>query len=125
MKTAGTAAQPRGSRWLTLLVSVLAALLILGGVTLWGSAQAIQRGWISGPTFTLKFGTYHILAQTTNRPECVPMPLQECLVTFPIPDQIQTTYTIWMGHMTSERTPVAGGAYTVSRGRLVVALVLE
>jgi hypothetical protein len=117
--------EPRKRRWLLLLINVLVAFLVVVVLALWGGTQAIKQGLVSGPTFTLKFGTYHIIAQTTNRPECVPLPLQECLVTFPMPNKVLPTYTIWAGHMMSERTLIAEGAYTVSRGRLVFALVLD
>jgi hypothetical protein len=117
--------QRRSPRWVAVLVSLLGALLIVGALSLWGGLQAIERGWVSGPSFTLKLGTFHVMARTTDRPQCMFLPLQECMISFPMANSRPLTYAIWAGHITAVPPSGYSAAYTVSNGRMLFLTVLR
>lgn len=115
----------RSTPWVIVLLSLLGALLIVGALALWGGLQAIERGWVSGPTITLKVGTFHMIAKTTDRPQCIFLPLQECMISFPMANSRPLTYAIWAGHITSVPASGYSTAYTVSSGRMLFLTVLR
>ena len=117
--------QRRSPPCVAVLVSLLGALLVVGALTLWGGLQAVERGWVSGPSFTLNLGTFHVMARTTDRPQCIFLPLQECMISFPMANSRPLTYAIWAGHITSVPASGYSTAYTVSSGRMLFLTVLR
>jgi hypothetical protein len=94
----------------------LAFTIVLG-------TTAIQRDWLAGPEFALRLGQYRVLAQTTGRPECLPLPLQQCLITFPIPNTpVSRYYVIWVGQVSQMLSPTPSGVVTISKGRRILML---
>lgn len=112
----------RGRRGLIALVAMglVSALLALA---LGLGATAIRRDWLVGPSFSLHLGSYYVLAETTGRPECLPLPLQQCFITFPIPHTPTSRfYVIWAGTVTRMPGVAPDGVVTISSGRRVLQL---
>jgi hypothetical protein len=116
-----SAQAPRRDPVAALVVLAAGALVALA---LWLGTLAIEREWIAGPNLQLRFGTYYILAQTTNRPECLPLPLQQCFFTLPIPNTPYSRYyVVWAGEI-RHLTPAPDGLVTVSKGRRIIQLLI-
>lgn len=112
----------RGRRGpIALVVLGLASALLVLALGL--GATAIRRDWLVGPSFTIRFGSYFVLAETTGRPECLPLPLQQCFITLPIPNTPTSRfYVIWAGSVQHLPGVAADGVVTVSSGRRILQL---
>ena len=108
-------------RWAPLLL--LAALVACLGLSAWLGTQAMGQGWVAGPSFRLRLGDYHLIAQTTIHPECLPLTQTECFLGFPnSPGSTPLVYAIWAGRISA--LPAVGfrSRVTVSAGRHLLRL---
>jgi hypothetical protein len=112
--------RPRGLRALgAMLLVVVGALALIA----WLGVSALMGGQINGPNVRLQFGDYHLIAETTTRPNCLPLTQYECFVTIQRPPMgTPPYYTIWAGRIV--RVPASGQltAYTISSGRQLLKL---
>lgn len=105
------------------------ALLLAGGAVLlsgWLAVGALMGGQIAGPDLRLQLGDYHLIAETTTRPVCLPLTQHECFVTIQRPPMGSPLYyTVWAGRIV--RVPASGQltAYTVSSGRELLKLPIR
>lgn len=97
---------------LAALVACL-AIVALSGVCAWAAAGSAG----AGPEIALRVGDYHLIARTTRRPECLPLPQQQCFISFPNPSyDTPIVYGVWAGRITQVPSAGAGGTFTVSKG---------
>ena len=103
--------------------ALLAGAIVLVVLGLWLGMTAVRHDWVAGPEFTLKLGPYRVIALTTGRPECLPLPLQQCFITFPIPHTPNSLfYVVWVGRVSYVMPPAPDGVVTISNGRRVIQL---
>ncbi len=115
--------RPHGFRTLGLMLLIAAGVLILGG---WLVVGGVMGGRINGPQLRLQFGDFHMIAETTTRPTCLPLTQYECFVTIQRPPMgTPPYYTIWAGRIV--RVPASGQltAYTISSGRELLRLPIR
>src|SRR5689334_15982854 len=104
-------------RGLTTL-ALFAGAIVLVVLVLWAGMTAIRHDWLGGPEFTLQLGPYRVIALTTGRPECLPLSLQQCFFTFPIPHTPNSLYyVVWVGQVSYLWPPAPDGVVTISNGR--------
>jgi len=99
------------------------ALAILAGLIA-APAFALGRGRLAGPDFTLRLGSYHLIARTTEHPACMPLP-DQCFIprpTFRIP---QTRYyTVWAGQITYGAPSGKAERFAKVRGSRILEMAL-
>ena len=104
-------------------LALLAGTIVLVVLVLWLGMTALRRDWLTGPEFTLQLGSYRVIALTTSRPECLPLPLQQCYFTFPIPHTPNSLfYVVWVGRVSYMWPPAPDGVVTISQGRRLLQL---
>lgn len=96
-------------------------------MTLTGGGVLVQRGLMRGPELNLEAFGYHLVAKTTNRPECMGVPQQECFTLFPIPLATpRLRYAVWVGTIEQIDAPNSNTAnVTIRQGRLILDLLLR
>lgn len=103
--------------------ALLTSAVVLLVLALWLGMTAIRHDWLGGPEFTLQLGPYRVIALTTGRPECLPLPLQQCFFTFPIPHNPNSLYyVVWVGRVSYMMPPAPDGVVTISSGRRLLQL---
>lgn len=105
--------------------AVLAAAIALLALAAALGALAVGRGWVGGPTFTLRLGELYVIARTTTRPECLPLTQHECFISFPNPpSSAPALYAVWAGRITRLEARGSQPQVTVSKGRHLLKIVV-
>jgi hypothetical protein len=113
-------------RWLTLITALSGAVLLLSVLGVLASIAAIERGLVRGPDVNLTIGSYRLIARATDRPECLPLTVHECFVSFPTASvSAPRYYAIWLGQVRFIPTSSSEGRVTVSRGWHLLQLRLR
>jgi hypothetical protein len=113
-------------RWPRVIIALCGAILLLGVSGAAASFTAIERGLVAGPDLRLALGPYHLIARATDRPECLPLTIHECFVSFPTASvSAPRYYAVWFGHVST--LPAAGteARVTVSKGWHLLQLRLR
>ncbi|NJM08696.1 hypothetical protein HC891_24675 [Candidatus Gracilibacteria bacterium] len=118
--------KPKPCRWPVVFIAVLCAVLTIGVLATGAGLYAIARGTLNGPAVQLNLGSYQLIARTTERPECLPLTVYECFVSFPTASvSAPRYYAVWLGQVGFVPAPGTEARVTVSKGWHLLQLQLH
>lgn len=115
-----------GRRRAVAVTASVVAACVVALLAAWLVPLAVGRGWVAGPAFQVRLGEYHLIARTTTRPECLPLTVHECFVSFPNPpSSTPPFYTVWAGRITALPATGFSPLVTVSTGRQLLKIAVR